>query len=206
MIKGLLMLMCTGFISVNTMAQQISLPAPKKDSKMTLMESLEKRKSVREFSDKQISDQTMSDLLWAACGVNRPEDKKLTVPSAMNRQDVELFVCRQDGAFRYDAFNNTLTRVTDKDLRPMMAGRQTATAEVPAVLVLVSDKKKFEMIDRDFCDLDAGYVSQNICLACTALGLATVPRAGMPRNEIKKALGLTDTYDVIVNHPVGYPK
>jgi len=182
------------------------LPAPRKSATMTLMDALTQRRSVREFEETEITDQQLSDLLWAACGVNRPEEGKLTVPSAMNAQDITVYVCRKDGAWKYDAKTNSLKKVADKDIRSMTNGRRPAATMPPVVLVLTGDKQKFARIDRDFCDMDGGYVSQNICLTCTAMGLATVPRAGMDRDAIKKALNLAEKEEVILNHPVGYEK
>ena len=82
-----------------TMAQDIQLPAPDMNVKMTLMETLQKRASQREFSEREISDATLSQVLWAACGINRPESKKITAPSAITAQDILVYVARKDGAY-----------------------------------------------------------------------------------------------------------
>ncbi|MGN1213339.1 MAG: nitroreductase family protein, partial [Bacteroidaceae bacterium] len=186
------------------------LPNAERAEKMTLMDALMKRESLREFDSlKYIPDNVLSDLLWAACGVNRPESKKITAPSAINAQDICVYVCGKDGAWLYDAFQNTLTRVSDKDLRKAVAGRQASVAYAPLFLVLVSDKTKFGnlMNKADIMGaIDAGYVSQNICLACTAMGLATVPRMTMDNDVLKKELKLDDTKTLLLNHPVGYKK
>ena len=186
-----------------------SLPAPTKSAKMTLMESLQQRHSVRDFSDKAVSDADLSELLWAACGINRPDTKKITAPSAINAQDILVYVCTKDGAWLYVPDGNSLQKVSDKDLRPAVAGRQEAVAVAPVSLVLVSDRTKFG--DRAkgaevMGAIDAGYVSQNICLACTALGLATVPRMTMDKETLAKELHLDENKTLLVNHPVGYEK
>ena len=186
-----------------------SLPAPTKSTKMTLMESLQQRHSVRDFSDKAVSDADLSELLWAACGINRPDTKKITAPSAINAQDILVYVCTKDGAWLYVPDGNSLQKVSDKDLRPAVAGRQEAVAVAPVSLVLVSDRTKFG--DRAkgaevMGAIDAGYVSQNICLACTALGLATVPRMTMDKETLAKELHLDENKTLLVNHPVGYEK
>lgn len=186
-----------------------SLPAPTKSAKMTLMESLQQRHSVRDFSDKAVSDADLSELLWAACGINRPDTKKITAPSAINAQDILVYVCTKDGAWLYVPDGNSLQKVSDKDLRPAVAGRQEAVAVAPVSLVLVSDRTKFG--DRAkgaevMGAIDAGYVSQNICLACTALGLATVPRMTMDKETLAKELHLDENETLLVNHPVGYEK
>ena len=186
-----------------------SLLAPTKSAKMTLMESLQQRHSVRDFSDKAVSDADLSELLWAACGINRPDTKKITAPSAINAQDILVYVCTKDGAWLYVPDGNSLQKVSDKDLRPAVAGRQEAVAVAPVSLVLVSDRTKFG--DRAkgaevMGAIDAGYVSQNICLACTALGLATVPRMTMDKETLAKELHLDENKTLLVNHPVGYEK
>ena len=186
-----------------------SLPTPTKSAKMTLMESLQQRHSVRDFSDKAVSDADLSELLWAACGINRPDTKKITAPSAINAQDILVYVCTKDGAWLYVPDGNSLQKVSDKDLRSAVAGRQEAVAVAPVSLVLVSDRTKFgdrakgaDMMGA----IDAGYVSQNICLACTALGLATVPRMTMDKETLAKELHLDENKTLLINHPVGYEK
>lgn len=186
-----------------------SLPTPTKSAKMTLMESLQQRHSVRDFSDKAVSDADLSELLWAACGINRPDTKKITAPSAINAQDILVYVCTKDGAWLYVPDGNSLQKVSDKDLRSAVAGRQEAVAVAPVSLVLVSDRTKFG--DRAkgadvMGAIDAGYVSQNICLACTALGLATVPRMTMDKETLAKELHLDENKTLLINHPVGYEK
>ncbi len=186
-----------------------TLPAPAGNAKMTLMETLRQRHSVREFSDKDISDAELSEVLWAACGINRPETKKITAPSAINAQDILVYVCTKGGAWLYIPESNSLKKVCDKDLRPAVAGQQESVAVAPVSLVLVSDHTKFGN-HRNGADtmgaIDAGYVSQNICLACTALGLATVPRMTMDKEMLTKELQLDEDKILLVNHPIGYEK
>ena len=147
----------------------------------------------------------MSNLLWAACGINRPGQGRITAPSAINAQDITVYVCRQDGAWKYDAAAHALTKVSDKDLRKQVAGFQDFAATAPVSLVLVSDISKVRN-HSELGAMDAGYVSENICLACTALGLATVPRATMDKAELAKELKLGDSEVLMLNNPVGYKK
>lgn len=199
-------------ISTSCNAQEnVVLPKPSKDNSVTLMQSLQNRHSSREFADKDIPDDVLSTILWAACGVNRPESGKITAPSAINAQDIIVYVVRKDGAYRYEAKDNTLVKVSGKDLRPLVAGRQSFAADAPVSLVLVSNHGKFpEQMPNDpkvrMGVLDAGYVSENICLICSALGLNTVPRMTMDTEGLKKEFGLDDSYDFIVNSQIGYPK
>ena len=196
--------------SLFVMAQDIvKLPEPDKNVPMTLYQALQQRKSVREYSTKDIDDMKLSQLLWAAVGINRP-DGHLTAPTAVNAQDISVYVCRKDGAYLYVAKDNALKKVSDKDLRKAVAGFQSFAAEAPVCFVIVSDNDKFRGGSTNGPTIsgaiDAGYVSQNIDLACEALGLATVPRASMEKETLKKELKLTDAQNPILNHPVGYKR
>ena len=190
-------------------AQNIKLPEPDKNVSMTLYQALQQRKSVREYSTKDIDDMKLSQLLWAAVGINRP-DGHLTAPTAINAQDITVYVCRKDGAYLYVAKDNTLQKVSDKDLRKSVASAQAFAADAPISLVIVTDNAKFRGGSTNGPTIsgaiDAGYVSQNIDLACEALGLCTVPRATMDKDALKKELKLTDSQNAILNHPVGYKK
>ena len=191
--------------NLSCMAQsKVELPAPVASGGMGLFEVLQKRASIREYSDKDISDKTLSQVLWAACGKNRP-DGRITAPSAVNAQDVMVYVCKADGAFLYDAQNNTLVQVSKKDLRKAVAGRQEFAAKAPVSLVLVSNLEKLPRANEMLGAMDVGYVSENICLACTALGLATVPRATMDIEVLNNELGLGEKQVPMLNNPVGYP-
>ena len=189
-------------------AQTIQLPAPDlNSSSKSFFQVLSQRKSERSFSNKVINDATLSTILWSACGINRPEEKKITAPSAINAQDILVYVCRADGAYLYHPIDNTLEKVSDLDLRKAVAGNQTFAAEAPVSLIMVSDGVKFRHGNAETMGMiDAGYVSENICLACTALGLATVPRMSMDKETLKKELHLTDKQILILNNPIGFPK
>ena len=190
---------------LSCMAQsKVELPAPVASGGMGLFEVLQKRASIREYSDKDISDKTLSQVLWAACGKNRP-DGRITAPSAVNAQDVVVYVCKANGAFLYDAQNDTLVQVSKKDLRKAVAGRQEFAAKAPVSLVLVSNLEKLPRANEMLGAMDVGYVSENICLACTALGLATVPRATMDIEVLNNELGLGEKQVPMLNNPVGYP-
>lgn len=207
--KKIILALTAATLATSAFAQEvIKLPQPDKNVSMTLYQALQQRASVREYSDAQINDATLSQLLWAACGVNR-EDGRLTVPSAMNTQEESVYVCRSDGAWLFNAQENTLTKVSGKDIRPELAGRQTSVANAPVFLVIVCDLNKYKFRDArtaTFGAIDAGYVSQNICLACEALGLATVPRGSMEHEAVRAALGLKEGQELLLNHPVGYGK
>lgn len=203
--KKYLTLAIFALLSMNAMAQQIQLPAPDwgdKAGRFSLVDALLQRQSVREYAATELSDQELSNILWAACGINRPEGKRITAPSAINAQDITVYVCRADGAWCYDAVQNTLNRVTELDLRRAVAGRQEFAATAPVCLLLVSDISRLRG-NREFGAMDAGYVSENIYLACTAMGMKTVARASMERDALVRELNLSDQQIPMLNHPIG---
>ena len=190
-------------------AQELrSLPQPKTDEvKMTLMDALRQRSSVREFdANRTVDDQTLANVLWAACGISRPESGKITAASAMNAQDIQVYVCTAQGAWLWLPKENALQKVCDKDLRSAIAACQESVASAPVSLVLVSDQSKFRgpAPGDSFGCMDVGYVSQNIYLACTALGLKTVARAMMFKDELIEGLKLNEKQLLMLNHPIGY--
>ena len=183
----------------------IQLPAPNKKFPVTLMQALNDRHSERNFSEKELPQVELSNLLWAANGVNR-KDGKRTAPSALNSQSIDLYVCLSNGAYRYDAANHQLVQVSDKDLRDAVAGGQDFVNLAPASIVLVCDMSRYPNGDGRMGLADAGYVSQNICLYCSAAKLACVPRASMDVKKLQKELKLTDKQIPLLNNVVGYGK
>jgi nitroreductase len=190
--------------------ETIQLKEPDKTLNVSLMQALSDRKSQREFSEKPISLETLSSMLWAANGVNRADGRR-TAPSAVNAQDIDIFVCMANGAYLYDAKQHQLKRVTTEDVRPQVAGRQPMAA--PVFLVLVGDVSRYpggmaqqRQVVESLSAMDAGYVSQNICLYCAAAKLATVPRASMNKEALAKSLNLKETQVLLLNNPVGYAK
>jgi len=204
--KTMIALALVTLMSGSALAQdKMELPAPQFDEKskqVTLVETLSKRQSERSFATTDLTLQELSNILWAACGINRPESKRLTAPSAVNAQDILVYVCRADGTWLYDAVQNTLTRVSTLDLRKAVAGRQEFAATAPVCLLLVSDISRLRG-NREYGAMDAGYVSENIYLICTAMGLKTVARAMMEKDALVRELGLTDSQIPMLNHPIG---
>jgi hypothetical protein len=203
--------------------QAIKLNAPNLKRGLPLMEALAVKASAREFSEKELSLQDLSDLLWAADGINRPAENKSTASSAMNAHDIRIYVFMKDGAFLYDAPKHELAPVLAGDFRsqlmmPMKTPAPTpppppgtlVPANLPVQIILVSDSERFKFgtpeLKYEWGALDAGIVSQNISLFCAATGLKTRPRASMDKAKIKELLKLADTQNIFLNHPVGYAK
>jgi SagB-type dehydrogenase family enzyme len=188
----------------------IKLDAPDKAGGAPLMKVLNDRKSDREFAPGKLKPKDLSNLLWAANGINRADGKR-TAPSAINAQDVDIYVITEEGAYLYDAKAHALNPVAAGDYRAAVAGSgQDFVKAAPVSLVLVSDltrlSKNPDANTRLMGAVDVGIVCQNINLACAGLGLATVPRASMDQEALKKALKLKDTQLLLMNNPVGYPK
>ena len=190
---------------------QIQLPQHSQDRGISIMKSLENRRSSTDLDTKELAMQDLSDLLWAACGINRVETGKRTAPSSQNTQDIDVYVCLSDGVYRYDPKANVLNLVNLGDFR-MLAEPKTSTTPPPCLLLLVADKSRYRNHNsqehiNNMIYVDAGIVSQNIGLFCAGVeSLNTKPRAQMNYTELQKALKLNDTQVLILNHPVGYAK
>jgi SagB-type dehydrogenase family enzyme len=187
----------------------IKLDAPDKAGGVPVMKVFNSRKSDREFAPGKLKAKDLSNLLWAANGVNRTDGKR-TAPSAVNAQDVDVYVILEEGAYLYDAKAHALNPVAVGDYRGAVAGGQDFVKTAPLCLVLVSDLTRLSKTPDESTRLtgavDVGIVSQNINLACAGLGLATVPRGSMDKAALQKALKLKDTHLILINNPVGYPK
>ena len=172
-------------------AEPVKLDQPDLERGAPIMKALSDRQSIRSFSEKTLSQKDLSDLLWAANGINRQESGKRTAPSAMNRQDVKIYVCTKDASYLYDHKAHAMVPVSDGDARP---------ADAPVCLVLVTDTAE------PWAAMDAGIVSQNISLFCSGTGLATYPRASMNKEALAKALKLASPQTPMLCHPLGYKK
>lgn len=200
-------------MGMNALAQDIQLPkADMKQKSMSVVQALNTRHSVREYSSRELNHQELSNLCWAACGVTRDADHR-TAPTAMNKKEIRLYVFSKKGVYEYLANANKLKHVTDGDHRNMVAGgknfKQDFVMQAPVSLVMVIDFERFgsqnEQAQMMGC-VDAGNVSENINLYCQAVGLCTVPRATMDVEGIRKLLSLSAKQLPILNNPVGYPK
>ena len=186
----------------------ITLNPPDLKRGLPVMEAFSLRASATDFSDQKLNLQDLSDLLFAANGINRKDVNKRTAPSAMNAQDVDIYVFMQEGVYLYDAAKSVLNPVVTGDQRLIVAGRQDAVAKAPVMLLLVSDISRFKFPDEsaklDAAAKDAGIVSQNINIFCAGMGLITRPRGTMDLEKIKSVLKLKDSQRPMLNNPVGY--
>ena len=196
---------------VNINAQDIKLNEPVKTGGISIMEAFAKRQSSSEFADKELSIQDLSNLLWAANGINRENGKK-TAPSAQNSQDIDVYVALPNAVYKFDAQANNLILISEGDYRGLAGGKKDNPLP-PSILYIVADASKYKpsaynSIEHitDMNKVDAGIVSQNISIFCSGMGLGTKPRAQMNHAELKKVLKLSDSQTLMLNHPVGYLK
>jgi SagB-type dehydrogenase family enzyme len=186
----------------------ISLPPPEKSGGLPLMEALAKRQSSRDFAPDPLPVQLLSDLLWAAYGMNRADGGR-TSPSALNVQETDIFVALPSGAYRYDAATHELHLVASSDLR-RITGYQDFVDEAPLDLVYVADHLKMNRVPvgqrESYASVSAGAITQNVYLFAASNGLATVIRAWIDREAIADALGLTHDQHVLLSQTIGYPK
>lgn len=190
-------------------AAPIKLPAPTMDGGMPLMQALKARHSEREFGAAKLSPQVLSSLLWAAWGINRPDGHR-TAPSASNKQEIEIYLTRPEGAFVWDAVTNTLNPVAAGDLRGA-TGTQPFPATAALNLVYVADMSRAGRPATDpqqamNIGADAGAIVQNVYLFCASEGLVSVVRASVPKEALAKQLKLRDTQLIVLAQSVGYPK
>ena len=187
--------------------QAIALPPPRKAGGLPLMEALALRRSSREFAPDALAPQALSDLLWAAFGVNREQGGR-TAPSALDAQEIDVYVALPSGAYRYDPAANALRLVAGADVR-RVTGYQDFVDEAPLDLVFVADHARIRMVpagERErYAYCAAGAISQNVYLYCASAGLATVIRAWIDRDAIAEALGLSHDQQVLLSQTVGGP-
>ncbi len=197
------------FAAVSLVAQElkpVTLPAPNTDGGRPLMQVLKERKTAREFSPEKLPVQLLSNLLWAAAGTNRPDGHR-TVPSAMNWQEVQVYVATAEGAYLYDAKANQLVPIVAGDLRAL-TGTQDFVAAAPVNLIYVADLSRIKQIPEvdTYVAADAGFISQNVYLFCASERLATVVRGSVDRPALAKAMKLRVDQKIILTQTVGYPK
>jgi nitroreductase len=208
--KLLVALSAMGCLMGGVFAQElkpIPLPLPIMEGGKPLMQALKERHTTREFSAEKISLQVLSNLLWAANGINR-DDGHRTAPSAMNNQEMDIFVVREDGIFLYDAKANSLSPVVIGDHRAAV-GKQDFVATAPLNLIYVADYTRMGKTAEDdkqfYSAADVGFIAENVYLFCASDGLDCVVRGYLDRDEIAKVLKLRSDQHVLLGQTVGYP-
>jgi SagB-type dehydrogenase family enzyme len=185
----------------------LELPPPDREGGLPLMSALAKRRSERAFDSTRLPPQVLSNLLWAAFGINRPVDHGRTAPSALNAQEIDVYAALETGLYVYDAKRHTLNLVAEVDARSV-TGFQDFVDDAPLDLVYVADAAHLAAVPSDrrslYSAASAGAIAQNVYLYCASAGLATVLRALFDRDDLGAALGLSEHEQVLLAQTVGY--
>ena len=199
--------LCTSFSINAQVIKNIQLPPVQKSGGMSLMEALQNRKSQRSYSEKELTDQQISSLLWAAYGINRSNGFR-TVPSARTFHEFDIYIIKPEGWYLYDAEKHSLLKMGEEDLREY-AGSQDFVKDAPVNLIFVADFDRMTNVDDAFrifySATDVGYISQNVYLYCASEGLATIVRGQIDKTKAKEVLRLGENQHVILAQTVGYP-
>lgn len=197
-----------GQITLDLQSDLFMLPTPVVAPEISLTEALRTRRSVRSFSSESVPAETLSALLWAAFGINRPSTGQRTAPSARNWQEIDVFVVLAQGSYCFDAHNHRLNLVKAEDLRTA-TGTQDFVSDAPVNLVYVANYERMTGAtaeERQFlAGADAGCIAQNVYLFCAGAGLATVVRGLVDRRQLAHDLGLRPTQRIVLAQTVGWP-
>jgi SagB-type dehydrogenase family enzyme len=179
----------------------------------SLMQSLQERKTSRSFSTKKLPLEVLSNLMWAACGINRPDSGKRTAPTARNWEEIDVYVAMEDGLYLYNVKAHVLEPVLKNDLRKnttvFLQPSRSSVAHAPLQLIYVADyaKMSFDTNDEDkkyYSFADTGFIAQNVYLYCASEGLATGVRGMIDREALAKDMKLRDKQKIILVQAVGY--
>ncbi len=193
----------------------IKLSPPDMKRGKPLMQCLKDRKTDRLFSTKKLPVDVLSHLLWAASGINRPDSDKRTAATALNWQEVDIYVAMEEGLFLYNARTHALEPALKSDLRKyttvFLQPERLSVAGAPVQLIYVADfaKMGFGADQEDkilYSAADTGIIVQNVYLYCASEGLVTGVRGMIDRNALGKDMKLRDQQRIILVQAVGYPK
>lgn len=204
----MILLVCPTMIHAQEL-KPIKLLSPRIYRGRPLMQALKDRMSKREFSPQALSLQTLSDLLWAAFGINRPESGGRTAPSAMNMQEIDIYVAKADGLYLFDAKENLLRPIIGEDIREL-TGKQPFVKDAPVNLIYVADISKMKGVEIGAIDalagLDTGFIGENVYLYCASEGLATVVRGWVDKKTLAVTMKLRPNQSIVLTQSVGHPK
>ena len=186
-----------GLMTTSVLAADIELPMPDRTNKTTLIQALENRHSDREFSDRIVDDQTLSTLLWVAYGINRTDGKR-TIPTALDKKDLNIYVFNKKGIWLYDAVTNTLKEQSDKNHLDLFQ-KQDYMKDVSTVLVYTGSTEAYAV-------MHAGSAYQNVELYAAANNMASIVRGYFDHEKVQEVLNLPDSQRVIISQAIGWKK
>jgi len=208
-------LFCFVASSIAADLSPIKLLPPDLKGGKSLMQSLQERKTSRSFSTKKLPIEVISSLMWAACGINRPDSGKRTSPTAMNWQEIDVYVAMEEGLYLYNAKAHVLEPVLKGDLRKnttdFLQPARNSVASAPLQLIYVADYSKMSFVTNDeekklYSAADTGFIAQNVYLYCASAELATVIRGMVNRDTLSRDMKLRDKQKIILVQTVGYPQ
>lgn len=192
-----------------TVPSALALDADFPPLSMALFDVLLRRRSSREFAERELRLSVLSRLLWAAFGINRPAESGRTAPSAQNKQVMRVYVALASGLYLYDAHEHLLRLTVAADLRAASGG-QDFVATAPVNLIYVADLDPVpgtSRVEQEFyAALDTGHISQNVYLFCAAEGMAAVSRGQVDRPPLARLMQLQPGQHVMLAQSVGYPR
>lgn len=206
---GVLILTLLFSLKAVSQPKTTALPQPVRSGGMPLMEALDQRCSTREFAPAELPEQLLSNLLWAAWGINRDESGKHTAPSSNNKQEIDIYVVKANGVFRFIPKGHLLELISDDDLRSF-CGKQDFVASAPLNLVYVADLGRTDQKDYSAEPVasysNVGFIAQNVYLFCASEGLGTVVRGWIDKETLHEKLQLKPGQKIILAQTVGFPK
>jgi len=190
-------------------ADVVKLPSAMPQGGLSVMEALAKRQSVRDFSSRAIPQQTLSNILWAAFGINRPASEDHTAPSWRGSKETDIYVATADGVWLFEPKANELRSVMTTDIREKTSSMVFA-AKAPLVFIYVADTTRMAPASpedhRLYAHVDAAMIGQNVYLYAAATGLGTVILGSVDRAALAKTLNLGEGKIVTFSQPVGFPQ
>jgi Nitroreductase family len=186
----------------------VQLPEPKLDANKSLAQALKERKTTREYGG-DLSSQTISNLLWAACGINRPDLGKRTAPTAKNWQEIDVYVATKQGMYLYEPKGNALVPIVLEDIRPLTYTQVDRFKDASIHLVYIADLAKTDVEEGASTPLvatDTGFVAENVYLYCASEGLPTGFRVSIDKEKLGQAMKLRPTQRIMGAQSIGLPK
>ena len=189
-------------------AKAMTLPPRRKDGGESLLKALKLRRSTREYSDRKLPPEVLSDLLWAAFGINRPSGDR-TAPYWRHVMVIDVYAAMEDGVWLYEPKTHTLQRHLSDDIRAA-TGLQDFVAAAPLNLVYVGHGERMTDVSpeerRLYASVDTGFIGQNVYLFCASEGLASVFRGAVDYAKLGRLMRLPEQQFVTFAQTVGYPR
>ena len=203
LMKNLLLSLCIiFFVAPSASAQDIDLPEP--DFSKPIIQAYKNRETARSFSQKDISMEVLSEVLYAAFGVNRPESGNRTAASGGNSKETDIYVLLKTGTYIYNANEHRLDLVTKDNLQSIMH-TQSYAKDIPVHLAYVSNTDRLtSRLTPEYTYVHAGLIAQNVEIYCSYIGLAAGIRTPRDGGKLNEALNLTEKQVVTIWHAIGY--